>query len=280
MKILITGANGYIGSKVVKFLCDNNYEVIACDVNNEHIDSRAKYIKANIFEHSENWMNILQNPDVCLHLAWRDGFVHNSDKHMLDLSSHYEFATNLISNGLKRFIGMGTMHEIGYYEGAIDENTPCNPLSMYGISKNALRKSLEIYCSNHNVKFQWLRAYYIFGDDLYGNNIFCKIRQAALNGDKTFPFTTGKNKFDFIHVDELAKQIGLCCINDKVLGVINVCSGKPLSLSQQVEWYIKHNNLSIRLDYGKFPDRPYDSPCIYGDNTKIRQIISEYEKSN
>lgn len=273
MKILVTGANGYIGSKVVKQLCDMNVDVIATDFNNTYIDSRATYISANIFESKDNWFEYFNRPEVCLHLAWRDGFVHNSDKHMLDLSSHYKFLTNMISNGLKQVAVMGTMHEIGYFEGAIDENTPCNPLSQYGVAKNALRKSLEIYCAQHNCILQWMRAYYIFGDDLHGNSIFCKIRQAVSEGKKVFPFTTGKNKYDFINVNDLANQIANVVIQTDVIGIINVCSGKPISLSEQVENYIKDNNLPIKLDYGKYPDRPYDSPCTYGDNRKIQMIL-------
>lgn len=273
MKILVTGANGYIGSKVVKQLCDYNVDVVATDFDDTNIDSRASFVKANIFENKDNWYEFFGKPDVCLHLAWRDGFVHNSEKHMLDLSSHYAFITNLIDNGLPTIVSMGTMHEVGYWEGAIDENTPCNPLSQYGIAKNALRKSIELYASNKSCKFMWLRAYYIYGDDLYGNSIFCKIRQAVRDGKATFPFTTGKNKYDFIHIDELAKQIAICSMQDKVLGIINCCSGKPVSLAEQIEWYIAHNNLPIKLDYGKYPDRPYDSPCVYGDNKKIDLII-------
>lgn len=273
MKILVTGANGYIGSKVVKALCDLNAEVIATDFGDVNIDKRAKYIHANIFDSNKNWYSFFDCPDVCLHLAWRDGFVHNSNKHMEDLSSHYKFMCNLIDNGLPQIACMGTMHEVGYFEGAIDEKTPCNPLSLYGISKNALRKALELYAMNKNCKFQWLRAYYIFGDDLYGNSIFCKIRQAVRDGKELFPFTTGKNQYDFIHVDELAKQISYCVLQDKILGIINVCSGKPVSLANQIEWYIEYNKLPIKLDYGKYPDRPYDSPCIYGDNKKISEIL-------
>ncbi len=275
MKILVTGANGYIGSKVVKQLCNLNVEVIATDFNNNNIDERANFVKANIFEENDNWFAFFGNPDVCLHLAWRDGFVHNSDKHLLDLSSHYKFVTNLIMNGLKQIAIMGTMHEVGYFEGAINESTPCNPLSQYGVAKNALRKSIEIFASQHSCKFQWLRAFYIFGDDSYGNSIFCKIRQAVNDGKSLFAFTTGKNKYDFIHVDELAKQISLCVMQDKVLGIINCCSGKPISLAEQIEWYISKNNLPIKLDYGKYPDRPYDSPCIYGDNEKILIILDK-----
>lgn len=273
MKILVTGANGYIGSKVVKALCDNNVEVIATDFNDNNIDKRANFIKADIFSNNDNWYSYFSSPDVCIHLAWRDGFVHNSKHHMEDLSSHYKFMCNLIDNGLKQIACMGTMHEVGYHEGSVDENTSCSPLSLYGVAKNALRKAIEIYASSKNVKFQWLRAYYIFGDDLYGNSIFCKIRQAVKDGKELFPFTTGKNEYDFIHVDDLAKQISMCIMQDKVLGIINVCSGKPISLAKQIEWYISNNNLPIKLDYGKFPDRPYDSPCIYGDNKKIKEIL-------
>ncbi len=273
MKILVTGANGYIGSKVVKELCDRNIEVIATDFSNKNIDARAKYIEANIFLENDNWFEYFDKPDVCLHLAWRDGFIHNSPKHMEDLSNHYKFMVNLIDNGLTQIACMGTMHEVGYHEGAIDENTSCNPLSLYGVSKNCLRKAIELYASSKNCKFQWLRAYYIFGDDSYGNSIFCKIRQAVERGQELFPFTTGKNKFDFIHVDDLAKQISSVVMQDKVLGIINVCSGNPVSLADQIEWYIKYNNLPIKLDYGKYPDRPYDSPCIYGDSKKIKEIL-------
>ena len=273
MKILVTGANGYIGARVVKKLCDLGIEVIATDFNNANIDSRAKYINVDIFEKKDDWFSYFDKPDVCLHLAWRDGFIHNSPRHLDDLDNHFKFMKNLIDNGLKQIACMGTMHEVGYHEGAIDEDTPCNPISNYGIAKNKLRNDLKEYCLKKNCKFQWLRAYYIYGDDLYGNSIFCKIRQAVKDGKELFPFTTGENKFDFIHVDELAKQISMCVIQDKVLGIINVCSGNPVSLAEQIEWYIKHNNLPIKLDYGKFPNRPGESPCIYGNNKKIKKIL-------
>ena len=278
MKVLVTGANGYIGSKVVKYLCDNNIDVIATDISNENVDSRCAFISANIFENKDNWLTIFGNPDVCLHLAWRDGFVHNSEKHMQDLPFHINFLKCLIDNGIKQLAVMGTMHEIGYYEGAIDENTPCNPLSLYGKSKNELRSVILEYAKGKCV-FQWLRAFYIFGDDSFGNSIFCKIRKASESGQKLFPFTSGKNQYDFIYVDELAMQISKVILQSDIQGIINCCSGKPISLSEQVEWYIKHNHLDIKLDYGKYPDRSYDSPCVYGDDSKIRKVLSIYENS-
>ena len=277
MKILVTGANGYIGSKVVKKLCDLGNEVVATDMNNTNIDKRAEFIKADIFENRSDCFSFFGKPDVCLHLAWRDGFVHDSPKHMGDLSSHYRFLCSLIDGGLKQIACMGTMHEIGYFEGCVDENTPCNPLSMYGVAKNALRKSLELYCTEKKCKYQWLRAYYIYGNDDFGHSIFVKIRQASKEGKKTFPLNSGKNKYDFIFVNDLAKQISYAVSQNRVLGIINVCTGKPISLGEEVEWYVKKNKLDIRFEYGKYPDRPYDSPCIYGSNKKITEITKAIE---
>ena len=275
MKILVTSANGYIGRHVVSYLLDREVEVIVCDIRTENVDSRATCIDFDLFNLSDsNVFGILGSPDVCLHMAWRNGFVHNASTQMGDISAHYKFLTALIDGGLKHLAIMGSMHEVGYWEGAINENTPCNPLSMYGIAKNALRQSMEIYCKQKDIIFQWLRCYYILGDDRHNNSIFCKILMAAEEGKKTFPFTTGKNKYDFINVDELAKLISATVTQTAVNGIINCCTGNPISLAERVERFIKEHNLDIKLEYGAFPDRPYDSPCVYGNPSKIQEILA------
>ena len=275
MKIAITGANGYIGSHVTKQLIEMGHEVTACDVNTDNIDTRAEIKKTDIFnvKLEDNVFKDLGEPDVCLHLAWRDGFVHNSTKHISDLSGHFNFINNITDNGLKHLAVMGTMHEVGYHEGMIDEATPCRPLSLYGIAKNALRQSSIVVCQQKKCTLQWLRGFYIYGDDLKNHSIFTTILEAAERGDKKFPFTSGKNMYDFMTVDNLVKQIAATVTQNKVNGIINCCSGKPATLKETVENFIKQHNLNIELDYGAYPDRPYDSPCIYGDDTKIKEIM-------
>lgn len=273
MKVLVTGAGGYIGRHVVKNLLDKGHEVLASDFSFKGIDERAQFIDEPIFSGEKDIFDRLGRPDVLIHMAWRDGFIHNSHAHMADLSSHVTFLENMIDGGLKYLSVMGTMHEIGYHEGAIDEDTPCNPLSMYGIAKNALRQTLMLFCKDKDVNLHWLRAYYIYGDDLRGSSIFGKICQAVIDGKKTFPFTTGKNKYDFINVDTLAEYIVEASIQSEINGIINVCTGEPVSLGEQIEKFIANNNFDIKLDYGAFPDRPYDSPAVWGDNTKIKKIM-------
>lgn len=275
MKVLITGAAGYIGRHVVKACLNQGHDVYVSDFHYKGVDERAKRADAQIFGGNKYIFQELGAPDCLIHMAWRDGFVHNSKAHMLDLSAHVEFLENMIDGGLKYLSVMGSMHEIGYWEGAIDENTPCNPLSMYGISKNALRQTLLQYCEDKNVYLHWLRAYYIYGDDAHGSSIFAKLLQSSLDGKKEFPFTSGKNLYDFVHIDDLARMICKASTQNQYNGIINVCTGNPLSLADKIESFIKEHNLDIKLNYGAYPDRAYDSPGVWGDATIINKIMEK-----
>ena len=234
----------------------------------------------DIFSGDSDIYDKLGKPDACIHMAWKDGFVHNSAAHMVNVSAHYKFLCSMIDAGCKRIAVMGTMHEIGFHEGVIDEYTPCNPLTLYGIAKNALRQALLLYAKDKNVNIYWLRAYYILGDDMKNHSVFTKLLEAVDAGKKTFPFTTGKNKYDFITVDELADQIAAASTQDEVTGIINVCTGTAMSLADRMEMFIKEHKLDIKLDYGAFPDRPYDSKIVYGDAMKINEIMRNKNKKH
>jgi len=273
MRVLVTGANGYIGRYVVKELLDKGHEVYVSDIRYDDVDERAIRTDVEIFGNVQDVFTKLGSPDVCVHLAWRNGFVHNDMSHIDDFPNHYRFIKNMVDGGLKQIVVMGSMHEVGYHEGAVDENTPCNPRSLYAVAKNALRQLTLMLAEDKGICCQWIRGYYILGDDLKNNSIFSKIVAAAKEGKKEFPFTSGKNKYDFISVQELAKQIAAVASQSEISGVINCCSGKPISLADKVEGFIKENGYDITLKYGAFPDRPYDSPAIWGDSAKIEQIM-------
>lgn len=272
MKVLITGANGYLGQGIMKNILDLGMDGIAVDVSTEHVDKRAVKITCNLFE-AENPYEKFGKPDILLHLAWRDGFVHYADSHIEDLPKHYKFIKAMVCAGVKKVVVMGSMHEVGFFEGSIKEDTPCHPVTPYGISKNALRELTNLLCQKNKTIFQWLRGYYIVGNSTYGSSVFSKIAAAAQEHKKDFPFTMGINQFDFIDYEEFCMQTAAAVSQDEVNGIINICTGRPQKLAERAERFIQENGYDIRLEYGAFPDRPYDSKAVWGDDSKIRRIL-------
>ena len=185
--IMVTGANGYIGKHVIDSLSrlDADVDVIAVDRSGSNTfsnSSHVRYIEGDVLSSGFRFESIGAIPDVLLHLAWRNGFDHNVSSHLDDMPNHYDFLKRAVDFGVKQVCGMGTMHEVGYWEGAIDETTPCNPQSLYGIGKNALRQALFSYAKDRGVICQWIRGFYIYGDDINSRSIFGKLLRADAAG--------------------------------------------------------------------------------------------------
>lgn len=275
--VIITGAAGYVGRHVVTAVADLGFEPIAVvrPGSAAVIDPRARVFEADILTEGADVLRAVGVRDVTavIHLAWQDGFVHNAPSHMAQLSRHYAFLTGLADAGVARIAALGTMHEIGYWEGPVTADTPTNPLTLYGVAKDALRRSTTIAIGERS-EYVWLRAYYILGDDRRNRSIFAKLLEAADRGETVFPFTTGKTLYDFIDVVELGRQIAVAAVSPGVTGVLNVASGAPESLASRVERFIADNGLGLSLDYGAFPDRPYDSPGTWADAAAISALMS------
>lgn len=276
-RVIVTGAGGYLGPHVVTALADRGHDVVAVVRPGSRVsfDARATVSEADILDPdftAGDWAG----SDAVVHLAWKDGFQHDSPAHMEQLSAHYRLLTGIASASIPRIVALGTMHEVGYWEGPITAETPTNPRSQYGIAKDALRRALP-FALPETTSLAWARAYYIYGDDRRSNSVFRKLLEAADEGRTEFPFTTGKNLYDFIRVDELGRQLAALTDAVDVVGTMNCCSGEPKSLASQVEDFIAEHDLGINLQYGSFPDRAYDSPGVWGDASIIREIMSRQD---
>ena len=278
--IAITGAAGYIGRHVVTALLDQGVRVVAVARPSHRrphdVDARATLVVADVLDPQFSLAAVVDEPiDAVIHLAWQDGFAHNAPSHVENVSAHFRFLESVVDAGVARVVVLGSMHEVGYWEGPIDEHTPTNPLSMYGIAKDALRRAATLALADR-IELAWVRSYYIVGDDRVNQSVFTKLLQAVDEGRDRFPFTSGANRYDFIDVEELGRQIAAVALAEGETGVINCCTGTAVALRDRVERFIADNALPIALDYGAFPDRPYDSPAVWGDNTRIQAIMKRH----
>lgn len=278
-KVLVTGATGYIGTHVVNSLLDKHAQVIAVSRSAPHPNPAATSLVRDFSDIRQEELVEWGPPDVIIHLAWTDGFKHDSAAHIDNLPLHCSFIRRAMAAGVPQFVGLGTMHEIGYWEGEIDEATPTRPRSIYGIAKNALREVARLETQKAGAIFQWLRAYYILGDDERNDSLFSKILRWEAEGKNSFPFNSGVNQYDFIEVGVLARQIAAAALQTGISGVIDCCSGTPVALRDRVEAFIEERGLDIRPEYGAFPDRPYDSPAVWGSARKIREILDQDRKA-
>jgi nucleoside-diphosphate-sugar epimerase len=243
--IIVTGAGGYIGRHAVTALLDRGHRVTAVlrPGARSTVDSRADLLWADVLADTFEVASLAETPPTALiHLAWQDGFDHNADSHMSLLSAHFGFLRDAATWGVRRISVLGTMHEVGYWEGAIEADTPTNPTTLYGVAKDALRRSLFIALDTE-VTLQWLRCYYILGDDRNNRSIFTRLLEAEDAHKTTFPFTSGQNQYDFIDVGELGNQIAAVASQDELRGVINCSSGTPVPLGTRVEEFIASHGL-------------------------------------
>lgn len=278
MKIVITGAGGYIGRSVVKYAVDAGHDV-SCIVYPSNTDSdylrNVNRIELDLLTASQEAIDqAFAGNEACLHLAWQSGFNHQDQCHIGNVLKHYEFIVKVINAGIKNISVAGTMHEIGYHVGPVNADTTCEPINPYGIAKNFLRQAVVDLCGKNGVEVKWLRMYYITGNDERSNSIFSKVLAAAKRGDATFPLNSGEMLYDFINIENLSEQLIEASIQTSYTGIINCSSGKPVSLRTAVERFISEHNLDIKPEYNKFPRREYDSYAIWGDATIIDSIVA------
>ena len=147
--VVITGASGYIGSHVVKKMLQypNEFSVIAAGRSNEGLPSGIKNIPLDILKdaYKSELYEYLGKPEICIHLAWRNGFQHNATTHIEDLSNHFAFIKNLADSGTRQFIVAGSFREYGSVNGMVSQDVIVEPENLYTLSKLTLKKALEIY---------------------------------------------------------------------------------------------------------------------------------------
>lgn len=279
-KVLITGATGFIGSYVVEQLLHQKCRVIASSLTIEKAQaaswySSVRYIPFNIkeFDNSINYYEYFDSPDAMIHLAWEGLPNYKAAFHIEEnLPRHYSFLKNCIKNGLTDITITGTCFEYGMQDGCLSEDMDTKPANPYAIAKDTLRKSLQQLQQEESFCLKWVRLFYTFGRGQSPNSLLSQLDRALSNNEAVFNMSGGEQERDYLPVEKIAENIIGISLQNKVTGIINCCSGVPITVKHFVEEYLlkKHQHIQLNLGYYPYPD--YEPMHFWGDNTLLKSI--------
>lgn len=280
MKVLVTGATGFIGNYVIKELLKCSHNIIATSRNLDKARSyewfsQVKYISCDLNVGQKNFFQFFQQPELLIHLAW-EGLPNYKDLFHLEdnLFCNYRFFKNMIEHGLKSLVVTGTCFEYGMQSGALSEDMETKPDNPYGLAKDTLRKFLGQLQKKIDFEFKWTRLFYMYGKGQDPSSILSQLDKALENGETSFNMSGGEQLRDYLPVEKVAEYIVKIAIQNKVRGIINCCSGIPISIRKLVENYLKKKQKSIHLNLGYYPYPDYEPMAFWGDSAKLNNILN------
>jgi dTDP-6-deoxy-L-talose 4-dehydrogenase (NAD+) len=278
MKILVTGATGFMGNHVIKELLKYEHEIIAAGrTNSTDLPRNINTIKLDLdnIDPNKNYFTETGKPDLLIHLAWQ-GLPNYKEKFHLEknLPSHALFLKNIVDNGLKNLVVTGTCFEYGMKEGCLSEDIESDPQNPYAAAKDELRKFLEQFQADKYFNLKWLRLFYVYGKGQNPNSLLSQLDSALEKGETTFNMSGGEQLRDYLPIEKVAEYIVTIALQNKLNGIINCCSGVPVKVKTLVENYLKEKNKKINLNLGYYPYPDYEAMAFWGDSTKLRKIIT------
>lgn len=279
MKVLVTGATGFIGNYVIEELLNNNIEVVATSTNIEKAKTcswfaNTKYISYQIKGKDErNLFEYFDKPDAIIHLAW-EGLPNYAEAFHFEknLFNDYFFIKNLIENGLQNLTISGTCFEYGMVEGCLKEDLLTTPDNAYALAKDTLRKFLFELQKKQKFALKWVRLFYMYGKGQAKNSLIAQLDSAIGNNETTFNMSGGEQERDYLKIEEVAKNLVAIALQNNIQGIINCSSGKPIKVKDFVQQYLEKNQKKIDLNLGFYPYSKIEPMSFWGDNSKLNTI--------
>lgn len=281
MKVLVTGASGFIGKHVVNALLTiEGVKVIVSSSSDDNLkifkDKAVETIPFDYYHQhfdSVDLCKIFGAPDKMIHLAWKGLPNYGETFHVTEnLPKEFKFIENLVKNGLTDITVSGTCFEYGMYEGELNEDMPTFPANYYALAKDTLRRMLEIFQRQNAFDLKWVRLFYMYGEGQNPKSLLAQLDKAIEIKDKIFNMSGGEQIRDYLPVQVVARNIVTIAMQNKINGIINNSSGIPQKLKIFVTDYLEKNNKNIKLNLGFYPYSPYEPMEFWGKNDKLKKI--------
>lgn len=273
MKVAITGASGFIGRHaLVELERRSMVATLVLRPSSLVLPPLAKYtsVRMDLREPPSNAFGLMGEPDVLIHLAWGGLPNYKSRQHFeQELPRQYRFLAGLIESGLKNLVVTGTCFEYGMQSGPLREDMEAQPTNPYGFAKDALRRQLEFLKKDQSFMLTWARLFYLYGDGQAENSLLPQLRGAVERGDKAFSMSGGEQLRDYLSVTDVAKCLVSLAMGNRDNGIVNICSGKPISVRKLVEGWLEENDWSIQLNLGQYPYPDYEPMAFWGERQKL-----------
>lgn len=282
MKILVTGATGFIGQNLVKVLLDKNYEV-HCIVR---VDSNTSNISQNItiFKYDQNIDGLIeyfneQKFDGLIHLASLFLATHTKDDISNLISSNIKFGTELLEackiSDVKWFINTGTFWQ-NY------ENEDYNPVNLYAATKEAFENIAKYYTETSNLIFTTIKLNDTFGANDTRNKVFNLWNKIVKSGE-TLEMSAGEQIIDISYIDDvvLAYEVLITHLSsDQKEDFKNkefvVTNNEKMSLKELSKVFEEAINTRLNIEWGARPYREREVMHPYSNGTKVPNWNQKY----
>ncbi len=278
MNIVVTGSSGFVGQHVVRELVKNNNVTVFTRSK----DNISKYDWFKKITHHEiniykpfDYNEVLDFiPDGLIHLSWQGIPFYKDIKHLnIYYKQNLDFLIASINYGIKNICITGSCLEYGLQEGGLKEMQETSPVTVYGQAKDALRKELE-KIDNKQLNLKWIRLFYMYGDGQNEKSLIPQLTKAANDNNITFGISNSEHIRDYMKVEDIAVFLSKAIRYEKINGVINCCSGKPIKLGDFLNQYCKLKNIDIKIKSGLYPENDYEPQSFWGIREKMDRILS------
>ncbi|MGF6331915.1 nucleoside-diphosphate-sugar epimerase [Pseudomonas sp. BS3782 TE3695] len=281
MTVLVTGATGFVGRHLISALLAKGFKVRA--VSRNIVAARAmpwfdevEFVAADIHTPDLDMESLADGMDAIAHLAWAGLPNYQALFHFeRNLPLDYAFLKRVIEAGVSQVLVTGTCFEYGLQSGPLSEAMAAQPCTPYGLAKHTLRLFLEALQRERAFTLQWVRLFYLHGEGQNPNSLLASLDRAIDAGDTQFNMSKGDQLRDYLDIRQAASRLASLIARRDVDGVINCCSGQPVSVRALVEQRVRERQSSIVLNLGHYGYSVHEPMAFWGVAQRISQLTGE-----